>query len=119
VANALVEQGGHPNIIETFEHGWLKGRGSVYFIDMELANCSLQDHINALHMRKTGPTVTPTESPGDLSFSGFHERDQGLAGVWDIGIQLCAAIEFLHGHGHVHRDIKPDNGDPPSDILLI
>ena len=31
------------------------------------------------------------------------------AKVRSIGLQLCGALEFLHGQGIIHRDIKPSN----------
>ncbi|KAK1233544.1 hypothetical protein PQX77_003301 [Marasmius sp. AFHP31] len=40
--------------------------------------------------------------------SWARERLCGRA-IYDIAVQLCEAITFLHSHGFFHLDIKPDN----------
>ena len=32
-----------------------------------------------------------------------------IADVAHLGVQLCSAIGYLHGHGYLHLDLKPSN----------
>ena len=33
----------------------------------------------------------------------------------DIMFQITNGLEFIHGQGHVHRDLKPHNSNPSND----
>ncbi len=72
----------HPNVVTVFEVGQENDR---HFIAMEfLEGQSLRDILQmqgALPLRET----------------------------LDITLQLCDALGYAHGHGVVHRDVKPDN----------
>lgn len=72
----------HDNIVRTFDYG---EDGGQPFIVMEmLVGASLSGHIKA----------------GDLG--DFRERAR-------IALEMARALEYLHGHKILHRDIKPDN----------
>jgi serine/threonine protein kinase len=36
-------------------------------------------------------------------------RRLAVADVAQLGLQLCSAIRYLHGHGYLHLDVKPAN----------
>ncbi len=36
-------------------------------------------------------------------------RRLAIADVAHLGLQLCSAIQYLHGHGYLHLDLKPSN----------
>lgn len=101
------------NIVDILSHGWLKGAGSIYFIDMELADFSLGEYIR--YHDVSGKMSANT----DLDISPSHpvlvERSctdiLRLHNVWTIISHILRGLEFLHKLGHVHRDIKPDNSD--------
>src|SRR5271154_203538 len=46
VVSSIRAKGGHKNIIQVFDHGWLKGSVNVYFIDMELGAFTLAEYID-------------------------------------------------------------------------
>jgi len=57
--------------------------------------------------------------------AGLHGRRLPVRECVNIGVKLCAAVEFLHKQGITHRDIKPENvifvnGEPKlADLGLI
>jgi eukaryotic-like serine/threonine-protein kinase len=36
-------------------------------------------------------------------------RRLAIADVAELGLQLCSALRYLHGHGYLHLDVKPAN----------
>jgi hypothetical protein len=45
VVSSICTKGGHKNIIEVFNQGWLKRSVNVHFIDMELGDFTLAEYI--------------------------------------------------------------------------
>ncbi len=77
-----VAQLSHPHMVQVYDHGY---DGDVHFIVMEfIAGEDLKTFL-----RRTGP----------LSESRTRE----------LLAQVCEVLEYAHGQGIVHRDIKPQN----------
>jgi serine/threonine protein kinase len=111
VVNALREKGTHPNIIGILNHGWLVTAGKVYFIDMELADLTLTDYINYVFHNKPLEVTTPNVREFNAVFSPRECSElQRLQTTFEIVRQVAGGLEFLHNSGHVHRDLKPQNG---------
>jgi serine/threonine protein kinase len=102
--------GGHANIINTFDHSWLKGSSKVYYIDMELANLTLADYI----YNEGNPLSLDAEAIQPLSPVFVDRKSCSLLkrayNMWIIGLQIGLGLEFMHGLELVHRDLKPTNG---------
>jgi eukaryotic-like serine/threonine-protein kinase len=77
-----VSQLSHPHMVKVFDHG---DDGDVHFIVMEFI---AGEDLKTL-LRRTG------------SLPESRARD--------IGGQVCDVLEYAHGQGIVHRDIKPQN----------
>jgi tRNA A-37 threonylcarbamoyl transferase component Bud32 len=76
----------HPNIIQVFDFDIVEDR--PYIVMELLEGPSLADYMDALH--KTGQT---------LPFAVTGRLITGIAG----------ALDYAHGRGIVHRDVKPSN----------
>lgn len=96
-------RGDHHNVVSVLRHNWLDS--TCYFIDMELCDMNLDNFIYQ-----------------DLDWNGhncsLHPEylfDQHPPIWWrtteciDVMFQLANGLEFIHSHGHVHRDLKPHN----------
>ncbi len=73
----------HPNIIQLLSFGW---RGAIPFLVMSF----LEGRTLADRLRDTGGKLSPVET-------------------LEVVRQVCAGLSFIHHHGLVHRDIKPQN----------
>jgi len=111
--NSLYREGGRrDHIIEVLRHGWLTGTiEKFYFIDMELADLSLDQYIDYVFHNKPLPSDVSFGQSFDPVFSSKHcTAVQRLRTVFAIGSQIAKGLEFIHQIGFVHRDLKPGNG---------
>lgn len=108
----LVQSGKHKNIVTVLAHGWCK-YNNFYFIDMELCDLTLREYIE--YHKGSRPLSVPIilldhESTPQRAFisrdCSYIARIQNL---WTIGRDIAGGLDFLHSHGQVHRDLKPDN----------
>lgn len=62
---------------------------------------------NILSVRlENGKTIVTEEYIEGASLGRISLSERGLTRAF---LELCQVLEFLHGHGILHRDIKPDN----------
>lgn len=109
---SIREKGGHANIIEILNHGWLKGSLNVYFIDMELGSCTLTAYIASMNPANnfTDDSVKNIPSSDSTFVTKFCPNSRRMENMWLIGAHISRALEFMHRHALVHRDLKPSNG---------
>jgi len=112
--SSFLENGGHRNIVTVTSHGWIR---DFYFIDMELCDLTLNDYIAYFD----GLSSPPFEIIGQLS-PVFIEKNCSpilkIQNIWTIGTHIARGLEFMHGKGQVHRDLKPRNGITPNTYSL-
>ena len=84
----------HPNIVDIYDVG--EQLGAPYFVMAYVRGQTLKE-------------VIETEGP-------FHPDD--VAGLLQ---QLCAALDYAHERGYVHRDVKPQNVlvDPDGHAIVV
>ena len=103
--------GQHANIIQIFEHRWVKS-AEFYFIDMELCDTTLLQYID-YHSDASNSDFDFATSLDD-KVPAFIQRNgaslQRMQNFWIIASHIAHGLEFLHAHDQVHRDLKPANG---------
>lgn len=92
--------GGHRNIILAQNHGRLDD--DHHYFDMELCILNLEDYILGDIMSSYGISkyVDPRSAEDNL----------GCLSLWGIIKQITSGLKFIHSHGELHRDLKPQNG---------
>lgn len=86
----------HPGIVRVYTRG--EDRGMQFFA-MELADGgSLADYL--------GQRRSEQQAGAD---SGQTVRSEQIRWLLERFVELCRALDYVHGHGFVHRDIKPPN----------
>jgi serine/threonine protein kinase len=81
----LCQPGGCLNLVTMLRQGQTID-GASYYIDMELCEGSLRD------LMDTHDSV-PIK----------------LQQIWGIMVQITNGLSYIHSHGEVHRDMKPQN----------
>jgi eukaryotic-like serine/threonine-protein kinase len=68
--------------------------------------------VRAYELRRRPRTVLVMETLGGETVEHMiHSapRRLAMADVAHLGLQICSAIGYLHGHGYLHLDLKPSN----------
>jgi serine/threonine protein kinase len=100
VISKLGAAGGHGNVVNTFNHGWLDD--DQYYFDMEICILNLDDYICG--DLKSNYGISNFADPKSM------ERELGCLSFVGIIQQITSGLEFLHSIGELHRDLKPRNG---------
>ena len=88
----------HPNLVQILHVGQAADREWIYYV------------MEASDDESGGGTIDPrTYSPKTLASILKQRRQLPLAECLDLGVDIAAAVDFLHQHRLVHRDIKPSN----------
>jgi serine/threonine protein kinase len=122
----------HPGQLALFHVGRNAAAGCFYYV-MELADPAPNPNDEGRNPKEAqSPNVETTNAIGELRASDFRlpsafgirrsdfyaphtlrsdleHRRLPAARVFELGLALTEALEHLHGHGLVHRDVKPSN----------
>ena len=106
----LHEAGDHGNIIRILGHGWLPKPHSYFYIDMDLCDSNLHDYIHGTRIVLNEEAsfrdhANPVYVPRECDFL------VKLRNACTIVTHISDGLQFIHENGHVHRDLKPRNGN--------
>jgi serine/threonine protein kinase len=104
----------HVGLVDVLTLGLLPDKAGFYYV-MELADdiqvCRNSSHSEQSRTLKAGGQTTyPGQYEARTLRADLKSHSFLPAGdVITLGVKLAAALEHLHGHGLVHRDVKPSN----------
>jgi len=99
----LCRPGAHNNIVAVLDIGEIP-MTSFFFLDMELCDLSLDAYI---YQRWTARIRDKVPA---------FVRESPLEQVTEVGqimTDMTNAVEYIHSHGEIHRDLKPHNSIIP------
>lgn len=125
----------HPAIVPLLDEGEDQG---ISFLVMELVRgCTLAEALDELKgqdpssltgadLARAVAICTARNHPGERSSERRTKEARLFAGTWmEVSVNVieraCRALEHVHRHGLVHRDVKPSNLllTPEGDVLLF
>jgi serine/threonine protein kinase len=91
-------QSGHNHIVSVLRDGEVS-ETALYYLDMEYCDWNLEEYVAENAPVEKGPVW--------------------LAKTFGIMTDIANGVKFIHDHGEVHRDLKPQNGRSLTKRLLI
>jgi serine/threonine protein kinase len=93
---------GHPNIVQVLEYGTLKEDAMFFFIDMDLCEASLEEHLRGGIGVGGGPTwETVCKNEAVMVEKSYIILQHIVNGLF-----------YIHTMGEAHRDLSPHNRFP-------
>lgn len=86
----------------------VKDVGDVYFVLQNLSHPNISNVYEAFKS-KTGVTVLEEYIDGQTISEHLADNLYSPKGVKAVISSLCDALDFLHSHKIIHKDIKPEN----------
>jgi len=105
---AALGDGKHANVLEITGSGMLPS-GPYFYLDMILCDFSLKDYLSD----PDAYAVLFSSRPSDLVFGPNHQSR-----VWEVILQACQGLSYIHQRGGLHLNLKPRNSIIPLSSLL-
>ena len=91
--------------MDVLKHSWLKS-SPYYAIDMELCQLTLREYIADAERAQEVMLEYRIEHPHQMAIKWLY--------ICKIVQDIANGLVFIHGCKEVHRDLKPPNGEIPS-----